>query len=223
MSLTLLRLHSTVDFARTLWWVTACALSVLYLYADRPANAAAQCGPYLWMEERLDFTAPKDQLRISQVEQHHFDADTESLTRGITGSVGADLDFLVRYSPNHHRGLAAMVRLAIKDKNPQPSGIKIPVECYLQRALEFKPNDAEVLKIYGTYLSRIGQNGEALARFKEAEKLVPDDPVLAYNMGLLLTDKGEFENARKYAKKAYEGGVQLPGLREKLARQGQWK
>lgn len=87
----------------------------------------------------MNYTAAKDQLRISQVESHHFDADTESLIRGITGSIGADIDFLVRYSPNHHRGLAALVRLAIKDKTPQPAGVQIPVECYLLRGLEFAP------------------------------------------------------------------------------------
>jgi hypothetical protein len=42
-------------------------------------------------------------------------------------------------------------------------------------------------------------------------------------MGLLLTEKRDFERARIYAKKAYEGGLQLPGLRDKLAKQGQWR
>jgi len=182
-----------------------------------------ECEPFTWQEERLNYTAAKDQLRISQVEGHHFDADTESLIRGISGGIGADIDFLVRYSPNHHRGLAALVRLAIKDKTPQPAGVKIPVECYLLRGLEFAQSDPEVMKIYATYLSRLGRNAEAMAMFEQAEKLVPDDPVIAYNMGLLLTEKRDFERARIYAKKAYEGGLQLPGLRDKLAKQGQWR
>ncbi len=188
------------------------------------AHAAPDCEqPFKWQEERLDYTAAKDQVRISQVEQHHFDADTENLTHGITGSVGADLDFLVRYSPNHHRGLTALVRLALKDKTPQPSLVKEPVECYLLRALEFKPTDVEVMKIYATYLSRLGRGNEALSWFERAEKLAPDDAVLAYNMGLLLADRRDFERARMYAQKAYAGGVDLPGLRDKLAKQGQWR
>ena len=129
----------------------------------------------------------------------------------------------MRYSPNHHRGLAALVRLSLKDKSPKPSGVNIPVECYLLRALEFKPSDAEVHKIYATYLARLGRDAEAIARFEQAEKLAPDDPYIAYNLGLLLTEKRDFDRARMYAEKAYAAGVELPGLREKLARQGQWR
>ncbi len=187
------------------------------------AQAAVECEPFRWQEERLDVTAAKDQLRISQIEGHHFDADTENLIRGMTGSIGADIDFLVRYSPNHHRGLAALVRLALRDKTPKPNGLLIPVECYLLRGIEFKPTDAEVYKIYATYLARLNRNDEALTRFEQAEKLAPDDPVIAYNIGLLLTEKRDFERARTYAHKAYAGGLQFPGLRDKLARQGQWR
>ena len=204
-------------------WIIAQALLVFAILVAQPAQAAAECEPFQWYEERLDYKAGKDQLRISQIESHHFDANTENLVRGMTGPVGGDIDFLVRYSPNHHRGLAALVRLAVKDKTPQPNGVQIPVECYLLRALEFTPSDAEVVKIYATYLSRLGRNAEALAKFEQAEKLVPDDPVVAYNIGLLLVEKRDFERARTYAKKAYEGGIQFPGLRDKLAKQGQWR
>lgn len=187
------------------------------------AQAAVECAPFTWMHVRLDYTSATDRVAISHVEGNHFDADTENLIRGVAGSVGADIDFLVRHSPNHHRGLAAMVRLAMKQRSPQPSDVQIPVECYLLRALEFTPSDAEVLKIYATYLARLNRNAEALGRFEEAERLAPDDPIVAYNMGLLLTEKRDFERAREYAKKAYASGIELPGLRDKLAKQGQWR
>lgn len=209
--------------ARFSVWMIAQALLAGAILATPPAQAAADCGPIEFQDERLDVNAAKDQLRISQVEFNHLNADVENLVNGMTGSVGGDLDFVVRYSPNHHRGLAALVRLALKDKTPQPNGVRIPVECYLLRALEFTPSDAEVQKIYATYLSRLGRNTEALARFEQAEKLAPDDPVVAYNIGLLLVEKRDFERARTYAKKAYAAGVQFPGLRDKLARQGQWR
>jgi tetratricopeptide (TPR) repeat protein len=209
--------------ARFSVWIIAQALLACAFLATQPARAAVECEPFYFQDERLDVNAAKDQVRIASVELHHFDADTENLIRGITGSIGADLDFLVRYSPNHHRGLAALVRLALRDKTPQPRDVKLPVECYLLRALEFTPSDVEVQKIYATYLARLGRNAEALATFEQAEKLSPDDPVIAYNIGLLLTDKRDFERARSYAKKAYAGGIQFPGLRDKLARQGQWR
>lgn len=199
------------------------ALIGLTMVARQPAHAAVECEPFTWQEEKLDYTAAKDQQRISQVEQHHFDVDTESLIKGMTGPPGGDINFLVRYSPNHHRGLAALVRLSLRDKTPRPNGVRIPVECFLLRALEFKPDDVEVLKIYGTYLARLDRNSEALARLAEAEKLSPEDPVIAYNMGLLLAEQRDFERARVYAKKAYAAGIQFPGLKEKLARAGQWR
>ena len=203
-------------------WAIVQGLLALTVLATQPAQAEVWCAPFKWEFERLDVRAEKDQRRINAVQHHHFDADTENLIRGVTGHVGADLDFLVSHSPNHHRGLTALVRLAVRDKTPKPVGVRIPVECYLLRALEFAPTDAEVHKIYGTYLARLGRNAEALARYEAAEKLSPDDPVIAYNMGLLLAEKRDFERARLYAKKAYASGLELPGLREKLARQGQW-
>lgn len=200
------------------------ALLALAAFTAQDAHAAAaDCGPFEWAHVRLDVNSASDRVALSSVEANHFDADTEALVRGITGSVGGDIDFLLRHSPNHHRGLAALVRLAFRDKSPQPKGVKTTVECYLLRALEFTPSDPEVLKIYATYLARLNRTAEALAKLEEAEKLKPDDPVLAYNMGLLLTDKRDFEQARAYAQKAYAGGIQLPGLRDKLAKQGQWR
>lgn len=228
MNTTISRIRSLTRNMNTVSLITRSAVrwslvAVLAALVVHEAQAAVECESFKWQEERLDFTAAKDQLRISQIEGHHFDADTESLIRGMTGSIGADIDFLVRYAPNHHRGLAALVRLALKDRSPKPSGVQIPVECYLLRALEFKPSDAEVHKIYATYLARLNRNPEALATFEQAEKLAPNDPVVAYNIGLLLTEQRDFERARAYAKKAYAGGIEFPGLRDKLARQGQWR
>jgi tetratricopeptide (TPR) repeat protein len=204
-------------------WMLAQALLASAALAASPARAAADCGPAEFQDERLDVNSPSDQLRISQVEFNHLNANVENLVSGMTGSVGGDLDFVVRYSPNHHRALAALVRLALRDKSPQPYGVRLPVECYLLRALEFTPSDPEVLKIYGTYLSRLGRNAEALARFEQAEKHAPDDPLIAYNIGLVLVETRDFERARTYAKKAYAAGVEFPGLRDKLTRQGQWR
>lgn len=205
----------------SLWTVQG--LLAFGVLTTQQAHAAVECEKFQYGGERLDYRSPADQRRIRDVERHHFPPATENLVRGISGvHPGGDIDFLVRYSPNHHRGLAALVRLSLRDKTPRPAGVEIPVECYLLRALEFRPSDAVVHKIYGTYLARLGRGPEALARFEQAEKLSPDDAVVAYNLGLLLTEKRDFERARMYAQKAYAGGVQLPGLREKLARQGQW-
>src|SRR5215203_6174206 len=209
---------------RISFWTALQGLLALAVLITPQAHAAVECEEFGYGRERLDYNSPDDHPRIRQIEGNHLAKNWESLGRGITSSsAGADIDFVVRASPNHHRALAALVRLSLRDKTPRPSGVKIPVECYLLRALDFAPTDPEVQKIYGTYLARLGREDEALTWLERAEKLSPDDPILAYNLGLLLTEKRDFERARKYAQKAYTGGVQLPGLRDKLSRQGQWQ
>jgi len=205
-------------------WTAVQGLLALSVLTTPQVHAAVECGEFGYGRERLDYNSPDDRPRIRQIEGNHFNQNWEELGRGVTSSTaGADIDFVVRASPNHHRALAALVRLSLRDKTPRPIGVKIPVECYLLRAVEFAPADSEVQKIYATYLARLGRKDEALTWFEKAEKLSPDDAVVAYNLGLLLTEKRDFARARMYAQKAYAGGVQLPGLREKLARQGQWQ
>jgi hypothetical protein len=47
-------------------------------------------------------------------------------------------------------------------------------------------------------------------------------PELHYNYGLLLTQLKDYEKARKHAKKAYDGGYPLPGLKNQLKAANQW-
>ena len=62
---------------------------------------------------------------------------------------------------------------------------------------------------------------EALQHFKIAETHAPNDMLIAYNIGLVYVDLKQFDKARSYAKKAYAGGIALPGLRDKLAKAGE--
>ena len=192
-------------------------------YGQSVRFAKAECASSVWMEERLDYHAPRDQARIKQIESNHFDRNVETLVKAKTGSLGADIDFLLRYVPNHPRALNSLIRLSLRDKTPQPSGAGLPVECYFVRGIEFRPDDPVLLTLYGTYLARVGRPAEALRQFEVAEKLTPDDSILLYNMGLVLVELGDHERARSYAEKAYAAGVDLPGLREKLIKAGHWR
>ncbi|HKO66955.1 MAG TPA: tetratricopeptide repeat protein [Burkholderiaceae bacterium] len=192
-------------------------------YGQSVHFAKAECGPPVWMDERLDYHAPRDQMRIKQIESNHFDRNVEALVKAKTGLLGGDIDFLLRYVPNHPRALNSMVRLALREKTPQPSGAGLPVECYFVRGLQFRPDDAALSTLYGSYLARVGRPSEALQQFEVAEKRTPDDPILLYNMGLVLVDLGDYERARSHAEKAYAAGVDLPGLREKLVKAGHWR
>ena len=162
--------------------------------------------------------------RVRQIESNHFDRNTEYLIKAKTGSsLGGDIDFLLRYVPNHPRALASLSRLALRENNPKPSGVSIPVECHFLRGLAFAPDDPAVLSIYGAFLARIDRPKDALARMQEAEKLDPDNATLLYNIGLVLVTLRDYPRARDYAEKAYAKGVTLPGLRERLQKLGYWK
>jgi tetratricopeptide (TPR) repeat protein len=213
--------RSLVPVAACATLLAACPLAA---WAQAPAaqRSGPDCPPPKWMAERLDYYNPNDQMRIKQVEGNHFDPETEALIRGKTGTTpGYDIEFLVRYVPNHPRGLASLVRLSLRDRTPRPVGVSLHVECYLLRALEFRAEDPEVEKIYGSYLSRLGRHQEALQHFKAAESLAPNDMLIAYNIGLAYVELKDFDKARSYARKAYAGGIALPGLRDKLARAGE--
>ena len=151
------------------------------------------------------------------VETAHFNRNVESLKGPAyaSGSLERDLDYTLRAFPNHHRALFAIMRY--REKHPATTGGRArSAECYLKRALRFKPDDGVVWMLYGIYNHRQKKYSEALDKYKNAEKLLKNNSELYYNMGLLYLDLGDIPMARKYADRAYKTGYPLPALREKL-------
>ena len=50
-----------------------------------------------------------------------------------------------------------------------------------------------------------------------------DSPTLQYNLGLAYLDVKQYDEALSHAHRAYEMGVTLPGLRNRLKAAGQWR
>jgi tetratricopeptide (TPR) repeat protein len=172
----------------------------------------------------FDYTNSSDkQTHLPVVEAYHFTQSVESLVSGSSGKVGGDLDYTLRAFPNHHRALAAMAKLSLKEKTSKPAGATYSVQCYFDRAIRFKPNDAIVRMIYGNHLLKAGQVDQATEQLKEAHDLQPDNPTINYNLGLLYMQRKNYEEARNYAKKAYELGFPLPGLKNQLIQAGKWE
>lgn len=171
-------------------------------------------GPY-------DYRSDKDKLQI--VEQHHLTPEVINLVRGSSGAIGGDLGYTLRAFPNHHVALNAMIRLGEKEKTAKPSGSKYSVECWLQRAMKFRSDDAVVRMLYASYLSKAGKRGEALNQLDEAGQLGIDGANANYNMGLIYFDLKEYEKSLLYAQHAYNLGYPLPGLRDKLKKAGKWR
>jgi hypothetical protein len=178
-------------------------------------------GPFDYRKHVMFRSDPNDILR--NVESNHFSDKVENLQGGITGSLGEDLNYVLRAFPNHHRALAAVHRLSTKRQSEQIPGLQFTVSCYFERAIALAPDDARVREIYGVHLSKLGKNQAALAQYQAALELGANDANTYYNLGLLYFDAKDYDKSLEYAKKAYAGGFPLRGLREKLQRAGKWR
>ncbi|MDX1732983.1 MAG: hypothetical protein R3228_01405 [Halioglobus sp.] len=161
--------------------------------------------------------------KLNLVNNAHFNSNVENLVKGKTGSLMADIDFVIRAFPNHHRALNSAVQYSLRFKKWPAGQDGLPAECYLQRAMKFSPTDVVPYKLYGYYMQVKGRNKEALAANEKALALIPNDPMILYNNGLLLVKMKRYEEAMKIARPLYDAGLTLPGLKDKLVKAGHWQ
>ena len=202
--------------------VAAVCLLVSLSGAARADDGVYSCGSLQNGYGPYDYRTDKDKLGI--VEQFHLTPNVITLTAGeSSGTVGGDLDYTLRAFPNHHIALGAMVRLGEREKLPKVRGARYSVECYFQRAMKFRDDDAVVRTLFAAYLSKHGKKQEALQQLKYAEGLEDENPNVSYNKGLIYFDLADYDNALLNAQIAYRQGFPLPGLREKLKKVGKWR
>jgi len=187
------------------------------------AHAADDCPAYVKHDPGGDYTDAEDRKGLAVVENFHFTPNVERLTRGASGALGADISYTLEHFPNHHRALSAISRLALRDKNRKPHGARYTVECFFDRAVRYRPEDARVRSLYGSYLLALGQADAALGELEEAARLEPANPTAHYNLGLLYVKRKDYDKARASAEKAYSMGFPLPGLKNKLTAAGEWR
>jgi tetratricopeptide (TPR) repeat protein len=185
--------------------------------------AAPYCGELQLAGAGGDYTNSEYKRNLKTVEEYHFTPNVEKLISGSTGTIAADLSYTLMMFPNHHRALAAFGKLSLRDKTLKPIGARYSIECFFDRAIRFKPSDGIVRMLYGNYLLKAGQTDKATEQLKEAVNLEPENPNINYNLGLLYAQRKDYEQAKIYAKKAYELGFPLPGLKNKLMEAGKWE
>lgn len=191
-----------------------------------PAHSATEneflCGPLTNAYGPFDYrTATPDQKNL--VERAHFTAEVEALARGTTShQPGGDIDYTLRAFPNHPRALKSIMELEFRKKTDRPSGSHWPVWCYFDRAVRFKPDDAQVRLLYGLYLFRKGNTAGAIAQLESADDLAGANANVHYNLGLIYFDLKNFDKSLEHAHQAYALGFLLDGLRNKLERAGKW-
>jgi len=156
------------------------------------------------------------------VERVHFTREVENLISGFeVRDPLADLDYTLRAFPNHHRALSSMANYHILKKTQKLDGYSI--DCWFERAITFRSDDALVRVVYAIYLIKTGKNEKALVQYQDAVKLQPDSADAQYGIGLMYTNMGNYDLAFEHADRAYELGYPLPGLRNRLIKAGAWK
>jgi len=204
---------------RAVWLLPGWPLLIAGLAMSGPAHAL--CGGPLDennFRRPIDINDPADQGKVNIVVKHHFTPEVAALIRGSTAKLPGDIHYTLRHIPNHYGALEAMARFQLQ--NPGESDRYFTVDCYFERAFAFRPKDARLYLLYGTYLHRARQLDRALASYTHAEELGLTSPELYYNRGLLEFERDNYETAATYASKAYAGGYPLPALRDKLAKAG---
>lgn len=197
----------------------------LLLYALAPTAWAVaddeDCGQLANAFGPFDYrTASKDKIEI--VESHHFTPKVEALIAGQEGRLEGDISYTLRAFPNHHRALLAMAKLMLREKKTKLLYSPYSIDCWFKRAMQYQSDDGQVFAVYGYYLSRAGKHKESAQAFRDAIELGVDTGNVHYNLGLVLLDLKDYDGALAHARKAYDLGFQLPGLRNKLREAGRW-
>lgn len=192
--------------------------------------AAEECGELVVgkFHKPYDYNNPDDQSRLKALQTHHFTIDVERLwghskCGGNRCNLAVDIDFTLRHYPNHYRALLSMTNYHLRGYDKTLEEMPFTPRCYFIRALRFRPEDPVLYMLYGNYLAKTDEPEKALQKYKEALALAPESAEANYNIALLYVDRKEYALAREHAKKAYEFGFPLPGLRAKLERAGQWE
>jgi hypothetical protein len=208
------------SYVPMLWWTLVLALTIgcVSSFAQTNLNCgslANHYGPY-------DYRTDRGKLPI--VDSAHFTPEVEALIRGHTSSrgPGGDINYTLTAFPNHHRALLAVLRYGEKMRPAQPRDLPLSVECYFERAVRFRPDDAIARMIYATFLSKNSRDPEATQQLELANALAEDNAFTHYNIGLIYFDMKNYAQAQAQAQKAYSLGSLSPELRDQLKSAGKW-
>lgn len=172
-------------------------------------------------EGGLDYYAPRTGRNeidlFNNVQGHHLNPGREKLAKGQYYYALQDVEFILRYYPNHPQALNLLSELCLKWKSPA-----CHADQWFQKALERNPDAAPTYVVYGIYLQRKKQLDEAVKAYQRAIELDPGSVNAHYNLALAYIDLKQYDLANQHAQKSYELGVSLPGLRSRLEKLGKW-
>jgi tetratricopeptide (TPR) repeat protein len=175
-------------------------------------------GPYDYLL-RKKYLGP-----LFTTEEYHLTPTILNLQKDTTTSAINEIQYSLMTWPNHHKALYAAYQYRLKSRGKwgQRLNAATPVECHLQRAAKFSPRDPVPHMLHGLLLHDFEKYPQALQSFRKANRLLPNDVITLYNMGLTLVKLENYEEAMQVAKEVYSTDFPLQGLKNMLVRAGQW-
>ena len=161
-----------------------------------------------------DYRNPKHYQPGNIVEKAHFTKENEHV---LSGSSTANVSYVLRRYPNHHRALYSMMRNLEAGYRKRSD---YSMDCWFGRAVYFAPDDEMVHMLYGIYHQRNSELKKSKEEYLKALKIKPNDSQINYNFGLLYFEMDDYKSAAKQAEVAYRNGHPLEGLRKKLQKVG---
>ena len=227
--------HGTIDMASvihlnctrdTFGRTFAALFALLAGLALLPRAALAQVGPEVCEGLSNGGNGPFDYRSgtsyLKGMESVHFTDKVERLIAGSTGSLGQDIEYMLRAYPNHHRALLAMMGLAKRSKSPVAAHMKLPAECYFERALRFKKDDTTARMLFATYLTEVKRTDDAVKQLDLAAEIGKENPFTQYNVGMVFSDMARWDRALAQAHIAMAQGFSRPELKRRLVAAGKW-
>lgn len=195
-------------------------MSFLQTAVAQSSQGQSVCGqaPAIVKTDFRDRSTAQLRWNIDDNKRYHLDPASRRMQEGeYSRNVIADIDWtLVRY-PNHQGALSLLIKYALA--GGRNYDFQSP-ECYFKWALDFAPDDGNVLMARAYYNWRTNKIDAAIGDYQEAIKLMPGSATANYNLGLIYFEQKQFQEAAKYAAVAYQLGYPLPALRDKLAGAG---
>jgi hypothetical protein len=217
-------MNHPAQFLTALAIALGCGGALAQVSASGCGELANAYGPFEYRQDRHHTADSMPyQQKINLVEHAHFTAQVEALISGVTGPLGAELDYTLRVFPNHHRALLAVMRLGLKTKSVQPPTLPRPVECYFERALRFQPDDTTARMLYATFLINGKRKPEAISQLERVRFDAGDNGFTHYNIGLMYLDADEPAQALVQAHRAMSLGFMRADLKDKLVALGRWR
>ncbi|MDP2325273.1 MAG: tetratricopeptide repeat protein [Gammaproteobacteria bacterium] len=190
-----------------------------------PVPLPGAAGPY-------DYVDSKYSWNLNDINQNHWVPAQRELQSNRVQWALYQLNYLLIRVPNHypalfelgkiqqqHPGITYIPALAGKDEvlefSPTP-------ECYFDRAFRYRPNDPTLVMLFGLYYHQIKDLDKAVIQYRKAESMDPESSEIQYNLGLVYFDLKDYESSHQHAKRAYDLGYPLAGLRKKLKAVGEW-